>query len=80
MGKKAELEMKQKTAAEEEEEKRKQAEFQPPKDLFTLEVEEMIDTMKKVPLLRHMVMGYYQKFKIKNKEMIEEHLQEESAD
>jgi transcriptional regulator with XRE-family HTH domain len=76
MKQQAELEMKQK----EEEEKRKQAELQPPKDVFTLEVEEMIDTMKKVPLLRHMVMGYYQKFKMKNKEMIEEHLQKASVE
>lgn len=64
----AELEMKQKA----EEEQRKLAE--PPKDVFTLEVEEMIETMKKVPLLRHRVMGYYQSYKIKHKEMIEEHL------
>lgn len=43
-------------------------------DVFSLEVEEMIEIMKQVPLLRHSVMGYYQRFKMKYKDLIEEQM------
>lgn len=78
----------EKRAAEEQErkeqqerEKRQEAErlkwqeTQAGKDVFSQEVAEMIETMKRVPLLRHSVMGYYQKFLLKNKELIAASLQ-----
>lgn len=39
------------------------------------ETEEMIDMMKRLPLLRHTVMKCYQEFKIENKELINETLE-----
>ena len=49
--------------------------------LFSSEVDEMIDLMKRVPFLRYAVMGYYQKFKIENKHLVTEILEkEEKAD
>jgi transcriptional regulator with XRE-family HTH domain len=44
-------------------------------DLFTREVEEMVDLMKRVPLLHHSVMMHYQQFKIDHKEFIKEALE-----
>jgi DNA-binding XRE family transcriptional regulator len=41
-------------------------------DFFTQEVEEMIDLMKRIPLLRHSVMMHYQQFKIDHKELLQE--------
>jgi len=37
---------------------------------FSSEIEEMIDLMKRFPFLRHAVMGYYQKFKLENKNLL----------
>jgi hypothetical protein len=43
-----------------------------PKDLFTREVEEMIELMKRIPLLRHSILMHYQQFKIDHQELIRE--------
>ena len=44
-------------------------------DMFTREVEEMVYLMKHIPLVRHSVMGYYQKFKIDNQAFIDGELE-----
>lgn len=62
----------QEKSAEKEKTKKKVSE-----DLFTREVEEMIDLMKRVPLLHHSVMMHYQQFKIDHKELIREVLEKE---
>ncbi|MCX6583610.1 MAG: helix-turn-helix transcriptional regulator [Candidatus Aminicenantes bacterium] len=42
------------------------------KDLFTEEVEEMIEMLRLVPMIRHSVMGHYQDCKIRYKDLIAE--------
>ena len=42
---------------------------------FSTELDEMIDLMKRVPFLRHAVMGYFQKFKIENNHLIDSTLE-----
>ncbi|HLP47144.1 MAG TPA: helix-turn-helix transcriptional regulator, partial [Candidatus Kapabacteria bacterium] len=42
------------------------------KDLFIEEMEEMVETLKKVPMVRHLVMGRYQDCKIRYKDLIAE--------
>lgn len=38
------------------------------------EVKELLSLMARVPLVRHSVMGYFQRFKIENREIIEKEL------
>jgi transcriptional regulator with XRE-family HTH domain len=38
------------------------------------EVKELLSLMTRVPLVRHSVMGYFQRFKIENREIIEKEL------
>ncbi len=42
------------------------------RDLFTEEVEEMVEMLKQVPMIRHSVMGHYQDCKIRYKDLIAE--------
>ncbi len=42
------------------------------KDLFMEEVEEMVEMLKQVPMIRHSVMGHYQDCKIRYKDLIAE--------
>jgi transcriptional regulator with XRE-family HTH domain len=44
-------------------------------DMFEREVEELIYLMKHIPLVRHSVMGYFQKFKIDNQAFIDQELE-----
>ena len=44
---------------------------------FAEELEEMITQMKYIPLLRYAIMGYYQKFKIENDDLIRQFLENE---
>ena len=41
------------------------------KDIIDEEIKEMLTLMSKVPLVRHSVMSYYQRFKLENQELIE---------
>lgn len=41
-------------------------------DLFKEEVEEMVEMLKQVPMIRHSVMGHYQDCKIRYKDLIAE--------
>jgi len=42
------------------------------KDIFMEEVEEMVEMLKQVPMIRHSVMGHYQDCKIRYKDLIAE--------
>jgi transcriptional regulator with XRE-family HTH domain len=42
------------------------------RDLFMEEVEEMVEMLKQVPMIRHSVMGHYQDCKIRYKDLIAE--------
>ena len=44
------------------------------KDIMDEEIKEMLALMSKVPLVRHSVMSYYQRFKLENQELIEKEL------
>jgi transcriptional regulator with XRE-family HTH domain len=44
---------------------------------FNKELNEMISLMKRIPLLHHSIMTQFEKFKIDNKELIREHMEEE---
>ena len=46
-------------------------------DSFTGELDQMIAEMKGIPLLRHAVMGFYQKFRIENDQVIRQFLGQE---
>lgn len=47
---------------------------------FDTELEESIYLMNHVPLVRHSVMGYFQKFKLDNRDAIEMALQQVNAE
>jgi transcriptional regulator with XRE-family HTH domain len=49
-------------------------------DLFLRELEDMVYLMERVPLLRHSVMGYFQRFKMKYKDFIDEELKKITAE
>jgi transcriptional regulator with XRE-family HTH domain len=49
-------------------------------DSFAREVNEMISLMERIPLLHHSIMMHYQQFKIDNKTLIREHLEEEKKE
>ena len=46
-------------------------------DSFTDELDQMMAEMKGIPLLRHAVMGFYQKFRIENDQVIRQFLGQE---
>ncbi|MCP4146350.1 MAG: hypothetical protein GY757_01245 [bacterium] len=48
-------------------------------DSYSDEKEEMEALMEKLPLVRHSVMGYYQKFKLENMELINRALNKDNA-
>jgi len=50
------------------------------KDIMDEEIKEMLDLMSKVPLVRHSVMSYYQRFKLENPELIEKELTQKKGD
>lgn len=45
--------------------------------LVSTELEEMIDLLTRIPLLRYAVLGYYQKLKLENQQLIGEILEKE---
>jgi transcriptional regulator with XRE-family HTH domain len=49
-----------------------------PDDLFGHEMEEMTKIMKKVPLVRHALLLYFQELKMKHKEIIREELEKDT--
>lgn len=49
-----------------------------PDDLLGREIEEMTGMMKKVPLVRHALLLYFQELKVKHKEIIREELEKET--
>ncbi len=46
------------------------------KNIMDEEIKEMLGLMSKVPLIRHSVMSYYQRFKLENQDLIEKELSE----
>ena len=49
-----------------------------PDDLLGQEMEEMTKIMKKVPLVRHALLLYFQELKVKHKEIIREELEKDT--
>ena len=45
---------------------------------FFAEATEMVDLMKRIPFLRHAVLGFFQRFKIENERLIRRFLEKEA--
>ena len=50
------------------------------KDIMDEEIKEMLAMMSRVPLVRHSMMSYYQRFKLENQELIEKELIQKKGD
>jgi hypothetical protein len=50
------------------------------KDIMDEEIKEILALMSKVPLVRHSVMSYYQRFKLENQELIEKESTKKKGD